>query len=168
MRMAPDVGRLKPAIKRRSVVLPQPLGPSSTTVSPSATASETRSTATTSPKRIVTSSISSLSIKCDSTGGRTPCQGDLAGTAAWNACLGMPAWKPHNQRRKRAREQPMNINIAADKSTTTAGKPPFEVERLGARLGAEIHGLDMKQEHETAIFQALEDAMIEHKIVVHH
>ena len=55
----------------------------------------------------------------------------------------------------------MNINIAADKKTDTAGKPPFEVERLGARLGAEIHGLDLRQEHEPATFQALEAARLE-------
>jgi taurine dioxygenase len=60
----------------------------------------------------------------------------------------------------------MNINITADKAPATAGKPPFEVERLGARLGAEIHGLDLKQEHEPATFQALEAALIEHKIIV--
>jgi taurine dioxygenase len=64
------------------------------------------------------------------------------------------------------REPPMNINIAGDQTTATAGKPPFEVERLGARLGAEIHGLDLKQEHEPATFQALETALIEHKIIV--
>jgi len=60
----------------------------------------------------------------------------------------------------------MNINIAGDKTTATAGKPSFEVDRLGARLGADIHGLDLKQEHEPATFQALEAALIEHKIIV--
>ena len=38
----------------------------------------------------------------------------------------------------------MNINIAAE--PRAASKPPFEIERLVARLGAEIHGLDLKQE----------------------
>ena len=56
-----------------------------------------------------------------------------------------------------------NINIAADQRG--ASKPPFEVERLGARLGAEIHGLDLKQELDPATFQALEAALIEHKVV---
>ena len=49
-------------MSRSSVVLPQPLGPSSTTVSPSATISEARSTATTSPNPMTTSSISSFAI----------------------------------------------------------------------------------------------------------
>jgi taurine dioxygenase len=58
----------------------------------------------------------------------------------------------------------MNINIAADPKA--ASKPPFEVERLGARLGAEIHGLDLKQELDPLTFQALEAALIEHKVIV--
>jgi taurine dioxygenase len=57
----------------------------------------------------------------------------------------------------------MNINIAADQKA--AGKPPFEVERLGARLGAEIHGLDLNRELDPLTFQALETALIEHKVV---
>src|SRR5262249_35413521 len=148
IRMAPAIGRLKPAIRRRSVVLPQPLGPSSTTVSPSATVSETRSTATRSPKRIVTSSISSLPIDVTQRAVAPPCQGNMTRAATRMPCLGMPSWTPHNRHRSDHWEPPMNINIAADKKTDTAGKPPFEVERLGARLGAEIHGLDLKQEHE--------------------
>jgi taurine dioxygenase len=60
----------------------------------------------------------------------------------------------------------MNINIPAETTASTAGKAPFEVERVGARLGAEIHGFDLKQEHEPATFQALEAALIEHKIIV--
>ena len=57
----------------------------------------------------------------------------------------------------------MNINVAADAAATTV---PFEVERLGARLGAEIHGLDLKQDHSPATFRALEAALIEHKVIV--
>jgi taurine dioxygenase len=57
----------------------------------------------------------------------------------------------------------MNINVATDK---TAQAYPFEVERLGARLGAEIHGLDLKQEHGPETFKALEAALIEHKVIV--
>src|SRR5215467_10109433 len=57
----------------------------------------------------------------------------------------------------------MNINIAADQKA--ASNPPFEVERLGARLGAEVRGLDLKQELDPATFQALEAALIEHKVV---
>ena len=40
----------------------------------------------------------------------------------------------------------MNINIpTATMKNEGAGSAPFEVERMGARLGAEIHGLDLKQ-----------------------
>ena len=37
----------------------------------------------------------------------------------------------------------MNINVATDGLATTTAAP-FEVERLGAKLGAAIHGLDLK------------------------
>ena len=59
----------------------------------------------------------------------------------------------------------MNINVASDglASNTAA---PFEVERLGARLGAEIHGLDLKNGMDPATFKAFEAALIEHKVVV--
>jgi len=57
----------------------------------------------------------------------------------------------------------MNINVAADAAATTV---PFEVEGLGARLGAEIHGLDLKQDLSPATFRALEAALIEHKVIV--
>jgi taurine dioxygenase len=43
---------------------------------------------------------------------------------------------------------------------------PFEVERLGAKLGAEIHGLDLKKGLDVATFKALEAALIEHKVIV--
>lgn len=56
----------------------------------------------------------------------------------------------------------MNINVATEKRATTA---PFEVERLGARLGAEIHGLDLKQGLDPETFKAFEAALIEHKVV---
>ena len=45
----------------------------------------------------------------------------------------------------------MNISVTAGETARGATKPPaagpvpFEVEELGARLGAEIHGLDLKQ-----------------------
>jgi len=57
----------------------------------------------------------------------------------------------------------MNINVAADAAATTV---PLEVEGLGARLGAEIHGLDLKQDLSPATFRALEAALIEHKVIV--
>src|SRR5688500_13961276 len=57
----------------------------------------------------------------------------------------------------------MNINVPSDSVKTAA---PFEVERLGARLGAEIHGLDLKQGLNPETFKALEAALIEHKVIV--
>src|SRR5579885_3715626 len=53
-RILPSVGVSKPAIMRRMVVLPQPLGPSSVRNSPRSTASVILSTAVTCPKRLVT------------------------------------------------------------------------------------------------------------------
>ena len=51
---APAVGSSKPAIMRSIVVLPEPDGPSSEKNSPAPMSSETSSTATTEPKRLVT------------------------------------------------------------------------------------------------------------------
>src|SRR5438874_2249861 len=58
-RMRPAVGAMKPAIMRNVVVLPQPLGPSSITNSPSRTSSENSCTATVAPKCLDKPSISS-------------------------------------------------------------------------------------------------------------
>src|SRR6516165_4992729 len=52
-RIAPVSGSTKPAIERKVVVLPQPLGPSSETSSPSAISRLRSSTATNSPYRLV-------------------------------------------------------------------------------------------------------------------
>jgi taurine dioxygenase len=60
----------------------------------------------------------------------------------------------------------MNINVAAEKAGVDIGAAPFEVERLGAKLGAEIHGLDLKQPMDAKTFAALESALIEHKVIV--
>lgn len=63
----------------------------------------------------------------------------------------------------------MNINVVTENAKTeTARSPsaPFTVERLGARLGAEIHGLDLKKGLDPETFKALEAALIEHKIIV--
>src|SRR5580704_10541847 len=63
----------------------------------------------------------------------------------------------------------MNINVS-DISGQTAGEAvagaPFRVERLGARLGAQIHGLDLKQAMSPATARAFESALIEHKVLV--
>jgi taurine dioxygenase len=61
----------------------------------------------------------------------------------------------------------MNINVATEElSGESAKAASFEVERLGAKLGAEIHGLDLKQELDRETFKALEAALIEHKVIV--
>ena len=56
IRISPAVGSSSPAIIRMVVVLPQPEGPSRTTNSSSATASETASTPTKPPQRFETRS----------------------------------------------------------------------------------------------------------------
>src|SRR3954453_6658842 len=61
----------------------------------------------------------------------------------------------------RAPEYAMNINVATEK---LASKAPFEVERHGARLGAEIHGLDLKKGLDPETFKAFEAALVEHKV----
>ncbi len=53
-RMLPASGRMKPAIMRSSVVLPQPEGPSRKNSSPRSTVKETSVTAGVSPYRLVT------------------------------------------------------------------------------------------------------------------
>src|SRR5438552_8704453 len=55
MRIDPDVGDSSPATMRKSVVLPQPDGPSSTRNSPSLVAKSTPSTARTAPSKCFTS-----------------------------------------------------------------------------------------------------------------
>src|SRR5215831_13122805 len=55
MHTLPRSGRSRPAINRSVVVLPAPVGPSSTTNSPSATASDSARTASIAPNRLLTS-----------------------------------------------------------------------------------------------------------------
>src|SRR3984893_18278627 len=59
----------------------------------------------------------------------------------------------------------MNINVS-DTDVSAEQAAPFEVERLGARLGAQIHGLDLKRGMSPATAQAFEAALIEHKVLV--
>src|SRR5262249_34836792 len=59
-RTLPAVGTMKPPIIRNSVVLPQPLGPSSATSSPASTARLTSATAVVAPNRWVIDSSSTL------------------------------------------------------------------------------------------------------------
>ncbi|MPY71765.1 MAG: taurine dioxygenase [Alphaproteobacteria bacterium] len=46
-----------------------------------------------------------------------------------------------------------------------ANAAPFEVEPIGPTIGAEIHGLDLREEISEAAFAAFEAAVIEHKVV---
>ncbi len=59
----------------------------------------------------------------------------------------------------------MNVNVAPEKSI---GKEtgPFQVERLGASLGAEVHGLDLREPMSPETFAAFEAALIEHKVLM--
>ena len=59
----------------------------------------------------------------------------------------------------------MNVSVNPAAATQDHGAAPFEVERLGAGLGAEIHGLDLR-EPTPETFAALEAALIEHKVIV--
>lgn len=46
-----------------------------------------------------------------------------------------------------------------------AATAPFEVERIGRHLGAEIKGLDLRQPLDPATFHALESALIDNKVI---
>src|SRR6516162_3286868 len=59
----------------------------------------------------------------------------------------------------------MNVNVSSV-DAADAAPVSFEVERLGARLGAQIHGLDLKQEMSPQTLRAFEAALIEHKVLV--
>src|SRR4051794_10546761 len=62
----------------------------------------------------------------------------------------------------------MNINVDARRSSHSAAQvqsAPFEVQRLGAKLGAEIHGLDLR-EMKGEVFDLFERALIDHKVLV--
>ncbi len=65
----------------------------------------------------------------------------------------------------------MNINVnnasaGAEETKHASSGAPFEVERLGARLGAQIHGLDLKAGLSRETARAFEAALIEHKVLV--
>jgi taurine dioxygenase len=59
----------------------------------------------------------------------------------------------------------MNINVAPEKPMSSVA-PPFRVERLGVKLGAEIIGLDLKEPMPPQTFGAFEAALIEHKVLM--
>jgi taurine dioxygenase len=62
----------------------------------------------------------------------------------------------------------MNINVAPEmpQSAAAAAVAPFRIERLGASLGAEILGLDLKAPVAEDTFKAFEAALVEHKVLV--
>jgi taurine dioxygenase len=59
----------------------------------------------------------------------------------------------------------MNINVTGGQPSHHATRL-FEIERLGATFGAEIHGLDLKQPMSPDVFNAFESALVEHKVLV--
>ncbi len=54
------------------------------------------------------------------------------------------------------------MNIAGNADAIAA---PFEVERIGRHLGAEIRGLDLRRPLDAATFNTLEAALVEHKVI---
>ncbi len=59
----------------------------------------------------------------------------------------------------------MNVNVAPESALAKA-PPPFQVERLGVKLGAEISGVDLREPLPPATLHAFEAALIEHKVVM--
>lgn len=57
------------------------------------------------------------------------------------------------------------MNINAPLRDADASSFPFEVECHGRHLGAEIHGLDLKQGLDQAGYQSLRDALTRHKVI---
>jgi taurine dioxygenase len=65
----------------------------------------------------------------------------------------------------------MNSNLANPPnkdacSSQSAGTARFDIEQLGRHLGAEIHGLNLKNGMDPETFAAVEAALIEHKVLV--
>ena len=50
-------------------------------------------------------------------------------------------------------------------SALRSSTEPFEIEPIGRSIGAEIHGLDLTRPLDPATFQALEAALVAHKVV---
>jgi taurine dioxygenase len=64
------------------------------------------------------------------------------------------------------RNDSMNANAAAPSIVSLDKAVPFEAERIGRHLGAEIHGLDLKQGLNKPTYEALLAALTEHKVIV--
>jgi taurine dioxygenase len=58
----------------------------------------------------------------------------------------------------------MNVNVTPERAKTPAAAP-FQVRRLGASLGAEILGVDLKAPMDDDAFAAFEAALVEHKVL---
>ena len=58
----------------------------------------------------------------------------------------------------------MNVNVTPGQAKTAAAAP-FQVRRLGASLGAEILGVDLKVPMDDDAFAAFEAALVEHKVL---
>ena len=59
----------------------------------------------------------------------------------------------------------MNVNVAPEPALAGAAAP-FQVERLGVKLGAEISGVDLREPLPPATLHAFEAALIEHKVIM--
>src|SRR5690606_32261532 len=55
--------------------------------------------------------------------------------------------------------------MAVKSETTAATFARFEIEQIGPTIGAEIHGLDLRAPLDEATHEALEAALIEHKVI---
>ena len=60
----------------------------------------------------------------------------------------------------------MTVNVATHNLAENRAAEPFLVERLGAKLGAEVHGIDLKLPLSPETFKAFETALIQHKVLV--
>ncbi len=60
----------------------------------------------------------------------------------------------------------MNVNVSSPARVTANKATPFEAERIGRHLGAEIHGLDLKQGLNQATYENLLAALTQHKVII--
>jgi taurine dioxygenase len=60
----------------------------------------------------------------------------------------------------------MAANVSQQPTKPASRRAPFEVERVGRHLGAEVHGIDLKNGMDAETFRAFERALIEHKVLV--
>lgn len=60
----------------------------------------------------------------------------------------------------------MNVNVKALAATPAEIDAPFEIERVGRHLGAEIKGLDLRQGFTQDTFDAFSAALTAHKVLV--